>query len=150
MCHKLHNEVKAYNDLEHFETPYVVKLHNIYNLADTQDVFTFSHPNRCSAKFSIRIPNPRLLLRGAPFAPYVWRHHRAEVIDNTRYKCLKFDRPADSPAAAVHGLAGYFDTKLYGTVDSPADSPAMHLRCRSRSLPCPRGSVKGALSLWLL
>lgn len=44
------------------ETPYVVKLHRVTPLADTQDVFTFEHPNRDA------------------------------VIDNTRYKRLVFER----------------------------------------------------------
>ncbi|BDA41363.1 Protein arginine N-methyltransferase 5 [Coccomyxa sp. Obi] len=46
---KLWNDVKVYNDLEHFETPYVVKLHRFTALAETQPVFTFEHPNRAAA-----------------------------------------------------------------------------------------------------
>jgi len=38
--------LQAYDDLEHFETPFVVKLHRFNTLAATQDVFTFVHPNR--------------------------------------------------------------------------------------------------------
>lgn len=45
---KLYSDVKAYGDLQHFETPYVVKFHKIHPLADTQEVFTFTHPNRCA------------------------------------------------------------------------------------------------------
>ncbi|PSC71639.1 arginine N-methyltransferase [Micractinium conductrix] len=44
--HKLWNDVRAYDDLEHFETAYVVKLFKFCPLAPTQDVFTFEHPNR--------------------------------------------------------------------------------------------------------
>lgn len=40
---------QVYNDLEHFETPYVVKLHRFTALAETQPVFTFEHPNRAAA-----------------------------------------------------------------------------------------------------
>jgi protein arginine N-methyltransferase 5 len=43
---KLHNEVKAYGDLAHLETPYVVKMHNVHQLAQSQPFFTFVHPNR--------------------------------------------------------------------------------------------------------
>jgi len=43
---KLYNEVRTYNDRKHFETPYVVKLHNIDQLAPAQACFTFVHPNR--------------------------------------------------------------------------------------------------------
>ena len=57
---KLYNEVKNYHDLKHFETPFVVKLHNITQLSATQDCFTFVHPNK---------ENP---------------------IDNSRYKVLRF------------------------------------------------------------
>jgi protein arginine N-methyltransferase 5 len=39
----------VYNDLEHFETPYVVKLHRFTPLAGTLPVFTFAHPNRTAA-----------------------------------------------------------------------------------------------------
>jgi len=33
-----HNEVKAYADLTHFETPYVVKMHNVHQLALSEEV----------------------------------------------------------------------------------------------------------------
>jgi protein arginine N-methyltransferase 5 len=45
---KLYNEVKAYNDRKHFETAYVVKFHNIDQLADAKPCFTFTHPNRAA------------------------------------------------------------------------------------------------------
>lgn len=35
---KLHSDVKAYNDLEHFETAYVVKLHSVATLSPPQKV----------------------------------------------------------------------------------------------------------------
>ncbi|KAI5061937.1 hypothetical protein GOP47_0022476 [Adiantum capillus-veneris] len=41
---KLHKDVKSYNDLAHFETAYVVKLHSVARLASPQPVFTFRHP----------------------------------------------------------------------------------------------------------
>ncbi|GAB4821351.1 hypothetical protein N2152v2_008397 [Parachlorella kessleri] len=44
--HKLWNDVKAYDDVEHFETPYVVKIFKFHALAAPQAVFTFEHPNR--------------------------------------------------------------------------------------------------------
>ena len=55
------------------ETPYVVKLHRHYLLAEAQPVFTFEHPNR------------------------------EEPIDNGRYLQLVFHRSADSPGATIHG-----------------------------------------------
>ncbi|KAI3428237.1 hypothetical protein D9Q98_006617 [Chlorella vulgaris] len=59
--HKLWNDVRAHDDIEHFETPYVVKLFKFHPLAPTQEVFTFEHPNR------------------------------DHCIDNTRSACLRFD-----------------------------------------------------------
>lgn len=37
---------QAYEDTEHYETPFVAKLHRFTPLAEPQPVFTFSHPNR--------------------------------------------------------------------------------------------------------
>ncbi|XP_072024146.1 protein arginine N-methyltransferase 5-like [Amphiura filiformis] len=51
MSHKLFNEVQMCKDRDkhpeaHFETPYVVRLHNVTILAEAQSVFTFHHPNK--------------------------------------------------------------------------------------------------------
>ncbi|XP_042504353.1 protein arginine N-methyltransferase 1.5 [Macadamia integrifolia] len=83
---KLYNDVKSHKDLVHFETAYVVKLHNVARLAPSQPVFTFNHPN-FSAKKS-----------------------------NQRYKKLRFEIPSDTGSAIVHGFAGYFDATLYKDV----------------------------------
>eukprot|EP00897_Mesotaenium_endlicherianum_P006889 jgi/Mesen1/6228/ME000320S05426 len=83
---KLHNDVKAYGDLAHFETAYVVKLHSVAKLCPPQPVFTFEHPNR------------------------------EAVIDNTRAAQLLFDLPPDTGSATVHGFGGYFDAVLYKDV----------------------------------
>lgn len=80
---KLHNDVKSYNDVAHFETAYVVKLHSVAKLASPQPVFTFNHPN-----FSLNR-------------------------DNRRYQRLIFEFPPDTGSALVHGFAGYFDSTLY-------------------------------------
>lgn len=42
---KLHQEVKAYNDVKHFETTYVVKMHAHRVLSEAQECWTFTHPN---------------------------------------------------------------------------------------------------------
>ncbi len=76
--------VQAYNDREHLETPYVVKLHRFTALAPTQPAFTFEHPSPAA---------------GAASAP-----------DNTREVPLRFERPG-APAAVCHGFAGYFDAQ---------------------------------------
>ena len=80
---KLWNDAKAYKDLAHMETPYVVKLHRYSLIAEPEEVFTFVHPNE------------------------------DRVIDNSRYEKLRFVRPPDAAAATMHGFAGYFDAKLY-------------------------------------
>ena len=49
MSEKLHNDVKAYKDLKHWETSYVVKIHNAAILAKSKPCFTFVHPNRDEA-----------------------------------------------------------------------------------------------------
>jgi protein arginine N-methyltransferase 5 len=89
---KLWNDAKAYNDLAHMETPYVVKLHRYSLIAEPEEVFTFHHPNE------------------------------DRVIDNQRYEKLRFERPAESAAATMHGFAGYFDAKLY-------EGPAGKVHC---------------------
>lgn len=84
---KLHNDVKSYNDLAHFETAYVVKLHSVSRLAPPQEVFTFEHPKFTGGK-----------------------------VDNRRYKKLLFNLPEDTGSAMVHGFGGYFDAVLYKDV----------------------------------
>ncbi|KAF5456626.1 hypothetical protein F2P56_026091 [Juglans regia] len=83
---KLYNDVKSHKDLVHFETAYVVKLHNVARLAASQPVFTFTHPNKSS--------------KGS----------------NQRHKKLRFEIPSDTGSAMVHGFAGYFDATLYKDV----------------------------------
>lgn len=46
---KLYNEVRSCRERDkdpecHFETPYVVRLHNFHQLADPKPCFTFTHP----------------------------------------------------------------------------------------------------------
>ncbi|XP_038710078.1 protein arginine N-methyltransferase 1.5 isoform X2 [Tripterygium wilfordii] len=83
---KLYNDVKSHKDVVHFETAYVVKVHNIARLAPCQPVFKFDHPNFSANK------------------------------SNQRYKKLKFDLPIDTGSAMVHGFVGYFDATLYKDV----------------------------------
>ena len=45
LCRKCPSLLQAFGDLKHFETPYVVKMHNAYMLAEPQQCFTFVHPN---------------------------------------------------------------------------------------------------------
>ncbi|KAL3645838.1 Protein arginine N-methyltransferase 5 [Castilleja foliolosa] len=83
---KLYNDIKSHKDLVHFETAYVVKLHRIARLADTQAVFTFVHPEDLTKT------------------------------NNQRYKKLCFDISSDTGSTLIHGFAGYFDATLYKDV----------------------------------
>ena len=86
---KLYNNIRAYKDREHFETPYVVKAHKFYALAANQPVFKFEHGPKDS--------------ESPP--------------DNSRSMTFTFARPApDSPAAYLHGFIGYFECVLYKDV----------------------------------
>lgn len=76
---KIHNEIKAtfnLNDKEltKFETPYIVHLVNYYQLAPSQSLFTFEHPN--------------------------WN----EIINNERFKRLSFLTPQNSVLTGFIGF----------------------------------------------
>lgn len=93
---KLFNEVKSFNQASHFETAYVVKVHNIHQLAESKECFTFVHPN--------------------PHYNQLTSHNPAivnQLIDNNRYKVLEF---VAEESSTLHGLVGYFDSKLYKDV----------------------------------
>ncbi|KAJ6861937.1 protein arginine N-methyltransferase 1.5 [Populus alba x Populus x berolinensis] len=83
---KLYNDVKSHKDLVHFETAYVVKMHNIARL---------TLPN-LSLHLPTQITQPKK--------------------SNQRYKRLQFEIPSDTGSAMVHGFAGYFDAELYKDV----------------------------------
>ncbi|CAN6540197.1 unnamed protein product [Malus baccata var. baccata] len=84
--------VKSHKDIAHFETAYVVKLHNIARLALPQPSRTldfllgFDHSNRSTDK------------------------------SNNRYTKLQFGITSDTGSAMIHGFAGYFDATLYKEV----------------------------------
>lgn len=70
-----------------FETPYVVRLFNFYDVADPQPCFTFDHMPR-----EVSVSNDSL----------------------ERYACLEFIAKTD---AMVHGFAGYFSSVLFEQVN---------------------------------
>ncbi|XP_018007880.1 protein arginine N-methyltransferase 5 [Hyalella azteca] len=75
---KLYNEVRSCREkdkhfLHHYETPYVVYLHNKREIAPSQELFTFNHPNRSAH------------------------------IDNRRHKALQFRVTEDSAMHAIAG-----------------------------------------------
>lgn len=73
--------LQAYDDLEHFETPFVVKLYRFNTLALTQDVFTFVHPNRDAIVDNTRcvplLPRERLRRAGLGIVQPLFRPHGA-------------------------------------------------------------------------
>ena len=89
---KLWNEVRGQRELKHFETTYVVKVHNAYQMAPSQPVFTFDHP-------------------GAGWADG-WAADKPPP-DNSRSATLAFEVPV---GGRLHGFVGYFHATLYKDV----------------------------------
>ena len=89
---KLFHEVIQYDDLEHVETPYVVKFHNVFSIAPAKPTWTFDHPHQ-------RV----MYAQGHP-------HFNAH---NTRASRTTFDVDQDT---VMHGIAGYFESVLYKDV----------------------------------
>eukprot|EP00160_Parvularia_atlantis_P001628 Unigene11307_Nuclearia_a/m.34547 Unigene11307_Nuclearia_a/g.34547 ORF Unigene11307_Nuclearia_a/g.34547 Unigene11307_Nuclearia_a/m.34547 type:complete len:633 (-) Unigene11307_Nuclearia_a:108-2006(-) len=81
---KVYNDVASFNDLKHFETPFVVKLTACWLVSPIAPLFKFEHPNH------------RVDLAGEP--------------DNSRYATVTF---TVSVGALVHGIAGYFESRLF-------------------------------------
>ncbi|OZJ05601.1 hypothetical protein BZG36_01481 [Bifiguratus adelaidae] len=89
---KLHNEVAAYKDLEHFETPYVVMFRSVCSMAPPEALWEFCHPNRAD------IPDGE-----DPINNY----------HNIRYSKATFHI---DHGMTMHGIAGYFESVLYKDV----------------------------------
>ena len=114
---KLYNEVRGCRERDkdpecHFETPYVVRLHNFHQLAEPKPCFTFKHPTKGRDKHT---------KLGVQHSKRVDRMFLNELItvfllsdmNNNRYQCLKFTVGCNS---VLHGFAGYFETTLYKDV----------------------------------
>ncbi|KAL1922985.1 uncharacterized protein VTP21DRAFT_9361 [Calcarisporiella thermophila] len=91
---KLHCEVAALKENGGYETPYVVMFQSISLVDDPQAVWQFDHPNA------------ELITEenGAPLNNY----------HNTRHSINRFKA---TEARTIHGLAGYFESVLYGNVN---------------------------------
>ncbi|CAG8702676.1 11240_t:CDS:10, partial [Acaulospora morrowiae] len=87
---KLYNEVAAYKDLAHFETPYVVMFQSITELAEPQKIWKFEHPNK-----SIKTDDDKMPINN---------------FHNTRYSKQVFEI---KESGLLHGIAGYFESVLY-------------------------------------
>ena len=102
--------LQAYDDLEHFETPFVAKLHRFTPLAEPQAVFTFHHPNR-----SKDIDNSRYsqLVFEASAHPRVC-HGFAGFFDAVLYKQVHL---SILPATHTPNMASWFP--IYFPVQQP-------------------------------
>ncbi|CAO3683062.1 unnamed protein product [Umbelopsis vinacea] len=89
---KLCNEVAAYKDLEHSETPYVVMFQQVSQIAEPKDIWTFHHPNRLDFE--------------ADSDPLHNLH-------NVRFQNTTFESTENM---TMHGIAGYFESVLYKDV----------------------------------
>lgn len=83
------------------ETPYVVKLSNFFELAESRPVFSFAHPQ------PLEDSN-----RSGAFAGDAFVRLKA---DNRRSAVLYF--PISTPSAMLHGFCGTFRARLFGDVD---------------------------------
>lgn len=77
---RFHHRDKIYDFEFDFECTYIVCPNSVYHISKPQPLFTFKHPNDDT------------------------------LIDNTRYKTLKFTARLDT---VLHGFLGYFDAVLY-------------------------------------
>lgn len=72
-AHKVWTEASSHDTLKHFETPFVVKLFRYQEIAASQPVFTFRHPN-----FEDTIDNDR-------FATLEFQNHRQNGMGTYHY-----------------------------------------------------------------
>lgn len=117
---KLYNEVRGCRERDkdpecHFETPYVVRLHNFHQLADPKPCFTFTHPSTGRNK-----PSKLMLYTEKQVhcdrMCFDYGDHSSLLLsdmNNNRYQCLRFSVGCNS---VLHGFAGYFETTLYKDV----------------------------------
>lgn len=113
---KLYNEVRGCREHDkhpecHFETPYVVRLHNFHQLADPKPCFTFTHPTTGREKRSTDSCCTPVSM--AHFKMYWLHSFLLSDMNNNRYQCLRFSVGCNS---VLHGFAGYFETTLYKDV----------------------------------
>jgi protein arginine N-methyltransferase 5 len=90
MSSKLWNNVAMYKDVKHFETQYVVRLHNYHSISAAKQCFYFQHHPSNDAN-DPSLPN-----------------------DNSRHIRIQFDPAATS--SIIHGFAGYFESVLFDDV----------------------------------
>jgi protein arginine N-methyltransferase 5 len=79
------------------ETTFVVLFHRFFQFAMAKPLFTFDHPNAALD------PCGATALTTRP----------VKAVDNSRFKTVSFTAEV---TMAVHGLAGFFESTLYGDV----------------------------------
>lgn len=100
MSSKLWNEVKALKEPKWFETPFVVNMRKVVELASPQAAFTFVHPNRASA-----IDNNRTATLRFPVTDAGVLHGLAGYFDSTLYKDVHI---SILPATHSRGMFSWF------------------------------------------
>ena len=105
------------------ETPFVVKLHRYFKLAEEQQLFTFSHPvfpaSVTDTGTCVDTDGTATIGGGAGCGAA-----DSKKVDNNRYAALTFTAPADC-STLLHGFAGYFHSPLYGSA-AISIVPTMH------------------------
>lgn len=111
---KVWNEVKAYNDLKHFETPFVVRLHAQNVLAPAQPCFTFVHPN-----YESPIDNTRYKMAAFQCRKAALLHGVAGYFDCTLYKDVHI---SINPATYTEHMISWFP--IFFPLRNPIYCPA--------------------------
>jgi protein arginine N-methyltransferase 5 len=122
---KLWEAARAYKDLEHLETPYVVRPHRHALLSPPRRVFRFAHPNpaagfygggggcQAAAAAAGASSAAAATAAAAAAATTTTTTTTAAGPDNSRRAALAFPRRRDQGPAVCHGLIGYFSCVLY-------------------------------------
>lgn len=98
---KVYGDISKSNDFNHLESPYVVKLRNIFEIAPPKSIWTFQHPTQLELSNQVNSN---------------FNHH------NTRYTKNDFNVAQD---CIIHGIAGYFECVLYKDI-TISTNPATH------------------------
>lgn len=115
---KLYNEVRGCRERDkdpecHFETPYVVRLHNFHQLAEPKACFTFKHPTTGWLEKHLGSECVVFFFVVVLFLVFKFLPDPISDMNNNRYQSLRFSMSCNS---VLHGFAGYFETTLYKDV----------------------------------
>jgi protein arginine N-methyltransferase 5 len=117
---KLWEAARAYKDLEHLETPYVVRPHRHALLSPPQRVFNFVHPNPAAGFYGGRGDQGSGMAgegnAAAAGAAGAATTTESGIVDNSRRAALAFSRRPGQGPSVCHGFVGYFSCVLYKRV----------------------------------